>query len=82
MPPTAWRLTNLLDLFAALGAPGVAARDLLDAVDSDTDKTRNLWLICAVTVAGLNALLSQHRHGTRSASARSLRTAEAITYSN
>jgi hypothetical protein len=54
MSADAWRLTSLLDLFAVLGAPAVSARDLLAALTSDTDETRDAWLSCAATVAGLD----------------------------
>jgi hypothetical protein len=37
----AWRLTSLLDLFAFLGAPAISARELLAALTSDTDETRD-----------------------------------------
>ena len=60
----AWRLTDLLDLLAVLGAPAVEAKDLLAAVISDTDETRDVWLRCAVTITGLNAaaIAAQARH--------------------
>ena len=60
----AWRLTDLLDLFAVLGAPRVAANDLLAAVISDTDETRDIWLNCVVTVSDLDAsaIAAQARH--------------------
>jgi hypothetical protein len=63
-PAIAWRLTNLLDLFTALGAAKVSARDLLAAVTSDTDETREQWLGCAVKIAGLDAaaIAAQARH--------------------
>jgi hypothetical protein len=62
-PADAWRLTSLLDLFGLLGAPDVSARDLQTALTSDTDETRDTWLRCAATVAGLDtaAIASQAR---------------------
>jgi hypothetical protein len=54
-PAAEWRLTNLLDLFTALGAASVGVRDLLAAVISDTDETRERWLSCAVNAADLDA---------------------------
>ena len=53
-PADAWRLTSLLDLFGFLAAPAVSMQDLLAALTSDTDRTRDTWLRCAATAAGLD----------------------------
>ncbi len=60
----AWRLSDLLDLFAVPGAPNVEAKDLLAAMISDTAETRDMWLSCVVTVTGLDAaaIAAQARH--------------------
>ena len=59
-----WRLPDLLDLFAVLGAPSVGPKDLLAAVISDTDETRDMWLSCVVTATGHDAaaIAAQARH--------------------